>query len=93
MKSRLYTVYDRIAEDGGPPWVAKNDGVAARQFRKILEQVDPDSQAEYKLYYLGEYDSAQMTLTVEINPSEVLTTMDEKGRLKLAVPEVGRIVE
>ena len=33
MIQRLYTVRDLVAEENGPIFTAKNDGVALRQFR------------------------------------------------------------
>jgi hypothetical protein len=52
----LYTVYDKVAEEAGPVFQAKNDGVALRNFQGILQSqhLNPD---DYKLIYLADYDS------------------------------------
>lgn len=64
---RLYTVYDRVAEQAGPVYCAVNDGVALRMYRALLQGehvVDPDV---YWLYALGDYDVSSMVI-VPISP-------------------------
>lgn len=51
----LYCVYDKIAEEAGPIFCAANEGVAMRQFRRLMgEAVDVE---DYQLLYLGSYDT------------------------------------
>ena len=56
MIQRLYTIRDTVAEENGPVFTAKNDGVALRQYRDVLNAIqnDPD---EYKLYCIGSWDT------------------------------------
>lgn len=56
MIQRLYTIRDTVAEENGPVFTAKNDGVALRQFKEILTSIKNDPE-EYKLYCIGYWDS------------------------------------
>ena len=49
MIQRLYTIRDLVAEENGPIFTAKNDGVALRQFKEILTSIQNDPE-EYKRY-------------------------------------------
>lgn len=72
MKNRMYVVYDRVAEEGGPVFVAVNDGVARRQYRALLQQVSPVDIDSYKLYLVGEYDTDSMEVQSIYPPLEVV---------------------
>lgn len=69
MAERLYVIYDRVAEECGPVFQAHNDGVALREFRKLLQQVT--RQEEYKLYLVGNIDQAKMLIEPVVPPVEV----------------------
>lgn len=55
MEFMLYTIHDKIAEEYGPPFVGKNDGIAARQARTILK--DLPNAMDYDLYKIGLYEA------------------------------------
>ena len=56
----LYSVWDKVAKDSCPPFVAKNDGVAARKFRELLAKtVTPD---DYELWRIAQFSSCDMTI-------------------------------
>ena len=56
----LYTVWDKVAHDSCPPFVAKNDAVAARKFRELLAKtVTPD---DYELWRIAQFSSSDMTI-------------------------------
>jgi hypothetical protein len=74
VKISLYAVYDRIAEESGPIFGAKNDAVAVRNFRNYTAEVKPD---EYKLYCVGEYDNDRI----------MIFGLDGKAR-EIVVPEL-----
>ena len=59
-RSGLYAIYDRVAEEAGPCFIAVNDGVAVRYYRQLIEKNGVVSQDEYVLYRLGSYDSKTM---------------------------------
>lgn len=64
MITRMYVVYDRVVKETGFPFDAKNDGVACRKFKNMIDQmkVNPD---EFELYYIGDYDNEQMVIKYE----------------------------
>lgn len=55
----VYTVYDKVANLFGPLFEAVNDGVAIRQFRQILKTIDPNSQGDFILRCIGQFDHAE----------------------------------
>lgn len=61
----LYAVYDRVAEEAGPCFLAVNDGVAVRNFRQLMTQVSVVSEDEYWLYRVGSYESKTMAVKAE----------------------------
>jgi hypothetical protein len=54
-KHMMYTMYDRVAEEYGPPWTARNDAVAVRQFMSGMKE-NPFTD-DFWLYCIGSYDS------------------------------------
>lgn len=55
-KVRLYAVRDEIAEEFGPLFTAKNDGVAKRKFDELVKKVADEVKGDYILYFMGIYD-------------------------------------
>lgn len=54
---RIYTIFDQVAQQSGPVFQAVNDGVAQRQFKRVLDQ--PGIVADdFQLWCIGEYDDA-----------------------------------
>lgn len=84
VEMRLYAIYDRVAEQGGPIFSAVNDGVAIRQYRALLQQVSPVDRDAYKLYLVGRYDQDAMRVFEMVNPSEIIL---EPGQLGLYTKE------
>lgn len=68
MKMPIYTVYDSVAQDSGPVFEARNDGIAIRYFRQLIdkENIPPE---DYVLFRLGEFDHEAMKL--EVLPSAI----------------------
>lgn len=56
MKTQIYAVKDNVAGEYGPPFTAKNDGVAQRMFEQMLDKAIKNT-TEYDLYVIGSYDS------------------------------------
>lgn len=75
MINKLYTIKDTIADEFGPLFQAKNDGVASRQFKHLLQREDLDfNNNEYLLYCVGEWNTEdgnfkkyEKTLLVDIS--------------------------
>nr|WAE43498.1 MAG: nonstructural protein [Microviridae sp.] len=57
MISEIYTIYDSVAEEGGPLFLAKNVLTAKRSAQQLLSTIDQSCRSDYKLLYLGTYDS------------------------------------
>lgn len=55
---RLYSVYDRVAEEFNPPWPANNDAVALRQFQAFKEKMSAIAENDLMLYCLCVWDSS-----------------------------------
>lgn len=56
----MYTLYDIKAGEAGPLFIAKTDEVAVRSVCLSLnETIYPE---DYRLVYLGEYDSVKMSV-------------------------------
>lgn len=75
MVLQLYAIYDLVAEDFGPPFTAKNDAVACRNFlRSMPKEVNV---REFVLYKIGSYCTvdgiveSQTPGQVEFNLKEV----------------------
>lgn len=64
----IFTVFDRVAYEAGPPFVAINAGVARRHYRAILDTIPSVDKDAYRLYRLGSYDSEKMVILVEGSP-------------------------
>lgn len=58
-KQYVYTIYDKVAGMFGPLFEAVNDGVAIRQFRQIIRNVDPDSKGDFVLRVIGLFDHGE----------------------------------
>lgn len=68
----LYNVMDKVAEEYAPPFVAKNDAVALRQFNQMIKNLNVN---DYDLNFIGKYDTDTGLITVslpeKLNASEV----------------------
>lgn len=54
MDQKLYVIYDKLAEESGPIFTAKNDMVALRQYSHLIKDVE--NQNDYSLECVGVYD-------------------------------------
>lgn len=70
---RLYTIYDRLAEESGPLFEAKNDLIAWRMFLGVQM---PGNREDYKLLSLGIYHHDPVHIELFTTPIEV---SDGKG--------------
>lgn len=70
-KQGLYVIYDRLAEESGPVFEARNHAVAARMFQRTLEKVVAGERNEYKLLRVGSIDHATSEVFSESPPIEV----------------------
>lgn len=64
----LYVMFDRLAEESGPIFEAKNDAVARRSAKFLLKDAD---LADYQLLRVGTFDHKSQALKAEPVPAEV----------------------
>lgn len=69
---KLYSIYDKDAQEYGPLFNAKNDVVASRYVQEMLKEVNHVDS--YALYCMGEYDT-EYGIT-ETNVSFILDCSD-----------------
>ena len=74
----LYAVYDRVAEESGPIFDAKNDGTAARAARDLVMNAKGARPHEYQLLKLGTIDHEKNVLTALPAPLDVHFMSDEE---------------
>lgn len=70
MVTRMYTVFDKVAQEAGPIFNAKNDGVAMRSYLALLKETK--DQGEYKLMCLGSFENESMSIVLLPDPIEVM---------------------
>lgn len=70
MKNNCYVIYDRTAEESGPVFEAKNDGIALRNFQLMLE--DKPFAEDYVLLCVGSIDHDTSVITGTLDPREVV---------------------
>ena len=59
---KMYSIFDRVAEEGSPPFVARTDGVAIRHFMHNLSK-NPNID-DYSLHCVAYYDPETMKIQV-----------------------------
>lgn len=77
MLQKLYTIFDRRAEEAGPIFMAKNDSVAMRSFENLLNE-EGVKQDEYKLLDLGVFDNEKCIITTKKDPEEVIIKLSSE---------------
>ncbi len=65
MKVNIYTIYDKVAEECGPVFQAKNDMVAVRMLKSMLAENPNIPIDEYEVYSLGEFDTEKRSFVPE----------------------------
>lgn len=60
----MYAIRDRVADESGPIFEAKNNAVALRNLTDLLVQVPNHKKADFTLYQVGEYDNESMVIFV-----------------------------
>lgn len=67
MLIKLYAIKDKVAEEFGPPFMAKNDAIAGRMARDLLKNTP--YPLDYTLEMIGNYDLSNGKLSqLEIIP-------------------------
>lgn len=72
----LYVMHDKLAEESGPIFEAKNDAVATRAFHNLLSDC-AGRVSEYALLRLGVVDHAINKITLTELPEEICVFAQE----------------
>ena len=59
----LYVVYDKIAQESGPVYTAKNDVVAQRMYQGLINDTGINP-ADYQLLHVAAYDNGALSATL-----------------------------
>lgn len=83
MKNRIYTIYDRVAEECGPIWEAKNDGIAQRGYQKFMAESHSPyfEETDYMLLCIGTVDKTT-SLIEPFEPQEVTVNFKMHEEIK-----------
>lgn len=73
MINNLYVIYDRTAEESGPVFEAKNDGIALRNVHLMLK--DKPFQEDYVLLCVGSIDHDTSVIAGTMEPREVVASV------------------
>lgn len=61
----LYSIFDQVAGDYGPPFLARNQAAALRSARSLVVDSKSDPQ-DYRLVHLGYFDTLKGELRSEM---------------------------
>ena len=76
MQFKMYVIYDKVAKEGSLPFCAKNDAVAWRQFKNLVDE-NAKNTDEYELMSLGIYDNDPVSLDGFDRPETVYANKEE----------------
>lgn len=81
MVVRLYSVFDRVAQEFSPISEAVNDGVAWRMYRQVMQE-NPNA-SDFQVMYVGDFDRKKGVLTparipVVIDPTQLELELSPK---------------
>lgn len=68
---RVYVIFDRVAQESGPLFEAKNDAVAVRQARNLIASANGARPDEFRLLYMGDIDHDTNMLSLASPPVDV----------------------
>ena len=81
---RLYSIYDKVAEDYGPVYEAVNDAVAVRAYVRLMQQQGAVNMGDYDLVCVGEIDFAAPSgapkLVYELRKIDVAAMLADRQR-------------
>lgn len=72
----LYVVYDKVAQEGGPVYTAKNDAVAQRMFQGLINDTGINP-VDYQLLHVAAYDNGALSATLPVVIPEVYEVIVE----------------
>lgn len=73
---KLYTIYDRLAESHCPPFPAKNDGTAIRQFKQFITKNEFDA-SEFWVYQVAIFDDSTGVIQSDLKQIAINSDLQE----------------
>lgn len=78
---RVYTIYDAVMEEHGPPFVAKSNAVACRMFQNLLKSDGIQDASDLSLWRLGTWEPLKGLLVALRKPEKVLAQVTEMPKM------------
>lgn len=75
MIMNMYVVHDKVAEESGPVFEAKNDGVAFRQFQQLALNTNGANPDDFTLLCIGSVDHEKNSVGVLPIAKEVIANL------------------
>jgi len=70
----LYVIFDKVAQEAGPVFSAKNDGIALRSCRNIM--ADVDNLDDYRILCVGSFDNVSCVVVPVVPAREVVAMVE-----------------
>lgn len=77
MTYKLYVIIDKVAQESGPIFEAKNDACALRKYSMFMQQQELADQNDYKLVTVGEIDHETNEVQAYLFDIEPHVSMEE----------------
>lgn len=77
MRTGLYTILDRLAEQSGNVFQAPTPAVAVRQFSNLMRESGVGRPEEYRLLHIGDYDNERCIIDAFAVPVDVTPVVAE----------------
>lgn len=79
----IYTIHDKLAEESGPVFEAKNDATAVRAFNHLIGTSGEEvNSREYSLLRLADIDHSTNVVTLCLPPVEVFVPEPHFGKIE-----------
>lgn len=69
MLYRVYSCYDKVAQEFAPPYLGRNHAVAIRGFKNMMASERVPTPSDFRLYWVGSFDGEKGVLT-PVSPIE-----------------------
>lgn len=75
--AQMFSIKDLVAQEYGPPYLAKNAAVAMRSFQNMMKREQVINSKDYELYMIGSWYSDEGKV-VSCEPSLIVEPKDDK---------------
>lgn len=92
MKTNLYVIFDKVADEAGMPFDAKTDGVAIRKTTAMIDSLRQQNPhidlSEYALYHVGFFDTETLKMSGLPDVAHQVDFLDTKTDINPSVEEM-----